>query len=222
MAMKKVEMESHRDQYYSRISNARTALEQGLYDKALKLASASWEFVDGMMQFERKYEGKEFDTVEGIEIILDYAPLLFDVESLDKLEVLLRTERRIDKNASEDLAEKLGKARSLMWEAHRVWSHLEIVDATRQDELHKALGGDENVGRYLIATWERMGLVRRAIDGESHRVELATRMDEKVSAKCPSCGVVGKARKAKFLERISCPKCADQVEFTILAAESAM
>jgi hypothetical protein len=220
MAMKKADMESHRDEYYARISKARSALSQGHYHQAVQFACSSWDFVDGMMQYERKYEDREFKSIEGIDIVLDYAPLLFDVESLDGLETLLRTQRRIDRNASDDLADKLAKARFLMWEAHRAWSHLENVQKAMQDRLHGALGGDANVWRYLVKSWEQMGLVHRESDGQVHQVALATQMDLTVSGKCPSCGAVGKARKAKFLESVACPKCSQQVHFVILATES--
>jgi hypothetical protein len=217
MALKKAEMESHQAEYHALISQTRLALQEGLYAKAVELASSSWDFIDGMMQYERKYEGKEFDSVEGIDIVLEFAPLLFNFQSLDKLELLLKSQRRIDKHASDDLADRLSKARTRMWEAHRLWNHLERVSESNQEEFCSELGGDQTVWRTIAETWEEMGLIRRTPDGRSHRVALKTRMDEPVVAKCPSCAAIAKARKAKLLEEVTCPKCERAVVFVILA-----
>src|SRR5438034_11671357 len=114
MPLKKSEMEAHRAAYYALISQAHAAIQQGLVQKAIELASASWEYIDGMMQYERRYESKEFDSVEGIDIVLEYAPLIFDFHILEKMAELLKSQRRIDKNASDDLAAKLDSAKQSM------------------------------------------------------------------------------------------------------------
>jgi hypothetical protein len=55
MPLKKSEMEAHRAAYYALVSQARAALQSGLFDKAIEAASASWEYIDGMMQYERMF-----------------------------------------------------------------------------------------------------------------------------------------------------------------------
>ena len=119
MPLKKSEMEAHRAAYYALIS-ARAALQQGLYHKAIDEASASWEYIDGMMQYERRYESKEFESVEGIDIVLEFAPLVFGFQSLEKLDELLRSQRRIDKHSSDDLAARLDSARQSLRDVHRL------------------------------------------------------------------------------------------------------
>ena len=76
--MKKAEMEDHRAEYQALMSKARSAEREGFCRRAVELALASWDHIDGMMQYERRYENKEFANVQGIEMILKYAPLLFD------------------------------------------------------------------------------------------------------------------------------------------------
>jgi len=93
--MTKAEMEAHRAQYYELIAKARAARQDGRYREAVELAMSSWEYVDGMMQYERKYDDKKFSSIEGIDLVLEYAPILFDAESLDKLEFLLKKQRRL-------------------------------------------------------------------------------------------------------------------------------
>jgi hypothetical protein len=55
MAMKKAELEHHQASYHARIQRARTALERRDYREAIEHAMSTFEYVDGMMQFERKY-----------------------------------------------------------------------------------------------------------------------------------------------------------------------
>ncbi len=214
--MTKAETEIHREEYHALISKARCAEQEGLYREALDLALSSWDHIDGMMQYERKYDNREFVNVEGIDLVLKYAPFLFDFQSLDRLEALLKTQRRIERNTSEDLSDDLSMARTLMWETHRLWNLLEQNSEWRQDELRPALGGDQDRWRSMSETWEKMGLIRRTPDGRSHRLALYTQMRAAILAKCPSCGAVVKAAKAKLLESVLCPNCRQRVLFVLL------
>lgn len=217
MAMKKAEMEAHREKYRALMGDARAAQQDGLYHKAVELALSSWDHVDGMMQYERRFEEKEFESIEGIDTVLKYAPLLLDFNNLDRLESLLKSQRRIDRNTSESLTEKLGKARALMWDVHHLWDHLEQHPGARQDELRQILGGDQDQWRLVAETWEKMGLVRRTPEGRSYRLSLCTRMGEVISGKCPKCGAFSEAPKAMLLEELACPKCRASVLFVMLS-----
>lgn len=221
MAMTKPELEKHSDEYHALMARARAAEQQGLVCEAVEVALSSWQYIDGMMQYERKYEDEEFASVEAIDIVLEHAPLLLDFQSLDRLEVLLKDFRRIDKNTSESLADKLANGRALMWDAHRLWDHLEQHPEARQDQLRQILGGDQNKWRSIAETWENMGLVRRTPEGGSYRLALSTRMEEVVSAKCSSCGAVAKAPKAMFFEQQPCPRCGATVHFVLLCKDTA-
>ncbi len=210
-------MEGHQEQYHRLIAEARSAEREGLYRKAVELALSSWDHIDGMMQYERRYENTEFDDIEGIDVILRYAPLLFDFSSLDALENILKNSRRIEKNTSENLVAKLAKARARMWDAHQLWDHLERHPEVSQDELNRALGGSRDRWRSITDAWENMGLVYRTQDGGSQRVALSTRMGRVVPGKCSSCGVVVSAPKAMLLEKMVCSECRATVFFIILS-----
>ena len=125
MAMKKVEMESAHKEYNTLMAKARSDLAQGAYRKAIELALSSWDHIDGMMQYARRYEKKDFDNIEAIELILKYGPILLDFPNLDALGELLNNKRRIDKNTSDNLTDKLDKAKKQMWDIHHMWGHLE-------------------------------------------------------------------------------------------------
>ena len=120
---------------------ARAALKDGRYQDAIALAVSSLDYIDGMMQYEKKYDGKEFDSIDSIDLLHRYAPYLFEFEVLDSIEALLKGQRRIEKNTSRDLGDRLDESRTRMWEAHRLWSHLEQQPEARQDILSRVLGG---------------------------------------------------------------------------------
>ncbi len=222
MAMKKAEMEEHHTKYCAIMAEARALYESRLYAQAVELALASWEYIDGMMQYERRYKGNgELRSISAIEMVLKVSPLLFHRTSLGRVGELLKSQRRIEKNTSADIGDRLEQARALMWDAHRLWEHLERLPDARQDELRQNLGGDQDRWRRMAETWEEMGVVRRTPEGGSYRLALATRMDEAVFGKCPACGVVGKAEKGKLINNIKCPKCRNVGTFVILARRPA-
>jgi len=76
MGMKKADMRAEWVQYHLRMSEAREAHHAGLWRKAVELALSSWGHVDGMMQYERRYLDAEFQSIEAIDFVLQYAPLL--------------------------------------------------------------------------------------------------------------------------------------------------
>ena len=213
-------MKKHRAQYRRLMTSARAASKEGLFREAVKAALSSWDHIDGMMQYERRFEDKEFASIEGIDLILRYTPLLLDFESLDRLESLLKDFRRIDRHTSESLADKLAKARSLMKDAHRMWDYVEHHPEVRQDTLSRSLGGEESQWRSTAEAWEKMGLLRRTPEDRSYRLTLVTRMGEIVSGKCPDCGAVADAPKAMFLEELACPDCRAKALFVILSQEA--
>jgi hypothetical protein len=221
MAMTKAEMEMHRDTYQVFMGKASSAQEAGLYREAVDFAISSWDHIDGMMQYERKYSGKEFSSIEAIDFVLRYALLLLDFESLDKLETLLHSQKRILKNTTVDLGDTLVKARIVMWEAHRFWHYLDQHVAVREDSFRADHGSDPKRWRSIAEEWAEMGLVRRLPEAGTHRLSLITHMDQPILAKCPSCAAVVKAAKAKFLDEQSCPKCLQKRTFVFLEKEPA-
>jgi hypothetical protein len=217
MAMKKTELEEHRDSYDALLSSALAAERNGEHRRAVQAALQAWEYVDGMMQYERRYGGREFDSIKAIDLVLKYAPLLLDYQSLDRLADLLKASRRIEKNTSESLADLLQTARSKLWDVHRFYGHLEMNPDARQDELRQVLGGDQDSWRAISEAWEKMGMVSRLPSGGSYTLRLVTRLGEIVPAICPSCGVRTEGPKGMLLEPLSCPECGASVTFVLLS-----
>lgn len=220
MPMTKSEMHSHQSLYHASISKSRLALRNGEYPRALEFAESSWQYIDGMMQYERKYEDRESFSIEAISIVLKMAPLLLQISSLTNLEVLLKNQKRIVKNSHDDLAVQLSAATELLWMAHRLWDYLEVNAGARQDELRRRLGGDQDQWRALAEGWEKMGLITRRPDRGSYSLFLSTQMNIETLAKCPGCGAVASAEKSLFLEHVACPTCHSEVSFVLLGTDS--
>jgi hypothetical protein len=218
MAKKKAELEFDCTRYSELMAEVRQARKECDFPRAVQLAMSAWDHVDGMMQYERRYGGQaEFKSIDSIDFVLRFAPLLFDFEILQKLEVLLKSQRRLDKNTTADLPQSLDKAKAEMWEAHRLWGLLEANVEVRQDQLRATLGGDQNRWRWIAETWQEMGVLQRKPSGESYVITLTTRMDDKVRGKCPACGATGTGAKYRLLDEITCPKCRAQVNFVLLS-----
>ena len=213
--MKKSELESHRAEYDARMNSAQAAAASGLFRPALDAAMSAWDYIDGMMQYGRKYESKELASISAIDFVLQYAPLLLDSRCLDKLEHLLAEKKCIQRGTTEDQAACLAKSREQIHDNYRLWSHLEANPESRQDELRRVLGGDQDYWRSVAEAWQKMGLVRRTPDGGTYRLALTTRLGQIVSSKCPCCGEIAEAPKAMLLTKTKCPKCDLKVLFVL-------
>jgi hypothetical protein len=217
--MTKAEMEEHNQQYHALMAQAEAALRQGLTRQAVQNALAAWDHIDGMMQYARKYEDAQFDTIPAIDLVLEYVPLLLDFRQLDKLDALLRDYRRIERDTAADVGQQLAEARERMSAAYRLWDYIEHHPDVRQAELRVALGGKQQQWADIVTAWEKMGLLRRIPDGNTYRLALNTRMGELVPAKCPECGNLTQAPKAMFLDEMPCPQCKKRALFVLVADE---
>ncbi len=214
--MKKAEMEYHSQQYQELMQQARRAETLGMYQEAVSLALTCWNHTDGMMQYQRKYEKKEFSSIPAIDIVLKYAPTLFDHEALQTLQNLLQKCKRVERNTSESLGDKLNQARKKMWEAHQLWGHIEMNPGCRQDELNRVLGGNQDRWRETAEMWEKMGLLNRKAERGSYKLDFQTRMDAVIHGKCPACGENVEAPKSMLIERQRCPECQEEIRFVLL------
>lgn len=219
MAKTKAELEFDNTRYREQLSAARNSLQQHDFLEAIRLAVSALPHVDGMMQYDRRWGSKtDFTSIDSIAIILRFAPLVFDSECLDQLAELLKSQRRIDKNTSADLAADLQAAFATMWDAHRLWCRLEHENEVRQDELRQHFGGDQDKWRWICETWEEMGLVRREPANNSYRVSLVSSLETRVRAKCGSCGVTGQADRFHIYQEIQCPKCSVRSFWVVMHA----
>jgi hypothetical protein len=220
MPMKKAEMEAHSSAYFAALAYAEASEEKGMYRPAMTAALSAWEHVDGMMQYARKYQNTEAPKITAIDMVLRYAPLLLDAESLTKLDALLTEIRRISRDAATDIPAALAGAQKQILDNHRLWKKLEASPETREDFLYNELGGRQEYWSSVIISWSKMGLVTRKAQWHSFQIALTTRMGQVVRGKCPSCGTISEAPKAMLLEPTHCPQCKSTVSFVILPPAS--
>jgi hypothetical protein len=219
MAKNKAQLQWETGHYRAAVEGMQAAHREGKHSEAVAIAAKASEYVDGMMQYERRFESREEPRhIETIRYIFQYAPLVFDKSSLETISELLNSQKRIAKNTAANLANELETATELMWDAHRVWSVLEKLGETRQDELRATLGGNQDRWRAISESWGHMGLVHRIPERGSYRISLVTRIAAEVRGKCSGCGSTGKAALGTFLQDLTCPKCKTTSKFVLLPA----
>jgi hypothetical protein len=219
--MKKADLETHQNDYHVLIDKALSAKKAGLYREAIAFAVSSWDHIDGMMQYEHKYAGQEVTSIQGIDFVLQYAPLMLDSESLDQLAAVLHKQRRIAKQTGIDWDHRLDRAKHLMWDACGFWDYLERHTTVAAQDLSDGHGNERKHWKRIANEWSEMGIVHRTSSGKSHGWSLVTHLERPILAKCPSCAAVVKAAKTKFLDEQSCPNCLQKRSFVFLAKEPA-
>jgi hypothetical protein len=205
--MAKAELETAQFQYDQEIKKARISEKNGDFHSAIRHAVNAWEYVEGMMKFEKRWECAEFDSVPCIDIVLRYAPLILDGQALCQLSDLLRKRKSIDKIANDDLAARVAEAQALLRQVHQLWNLVERQPLVRQDMLRQILGGNQDTWRGIAEQWESMGLIHRIKHSGSYMLKFATELSERWRAKCPSCGAIAVGAKRAFLDSQECPRC---------------
>ena len=159
--MKKAELEQQDNAYQALMYKANAALRSNLYRETIEFAVSAWDYIDGMIQYQRRFADSEVSSIQAIDIVLHYAPLLMDSETLDRLEALLHSQKRITKSTGIDWDSRLSRARAAMWEGHQFWTHLEGHGAVDESSLNDVLGGDCKHWLLIAEGWIEMGLVFR-------------------------------------------------------------
>lgn len=213
--MKKSELQEHSEEYHRRMQIASTAEANGYYREAIDWAISAWPFIDGMMQFERRYNEKDFYGIDAIDLVLRYAPLILSLEKLDRLDELLRERKRIEKHTEEDVTAKVVAARQQVSQNHRLWCYLEANPGTRQNDLVERLGGRKRDWDQVIQGWLKMSLVTADCNDGFTKLSLRTRMGQVVKARCPCCGCISEGPKGIFLDSTRCLECHQDVLFVI-------
>jgi hypothetical protein len=218
MPMSKAEMQQHKDEYDRRIEQSRSAIRSRQYALGLGIAKQSWQFMNGMVQHERKHQRESF-SFDGIVLVLKFAPLLFDLASLDEATSFLKTERRTMKFSCDDLQSLSIEAQERLWMGYRLWDYLEQHEAIDQSVLKGVLGGSQEKWRGIVNGWIAMGCVSGTTQAGSTQLSLTTRMEQRTYGKCFACGALAGAKKSTFLDRAVCPVCRDETWFVLLGHE---
>jgi hypothetical protein len=219
MAMAKSEMEMHVAAYRARAADARTAVAADQFQDAISVAVSSLQHVEGVIRYDRKYAQTGPPTpLDAVDVILEYAPLFFRSDCLEAIEALQKRSGRVLRDSLPGLSSRTCAARAVLLCACRLLSAL-ASDHDHKVDHQAPSESDRLAWQKILPVWERASFVRRVTHDGHHRLVLVTRMNETVFAKCPSCGAVGKAAKAKCLEELGCPRCHARVHFVVLTRD---
>ncbi|MGC4002557.1 MAG: hypothetical protein QM811_05195 [Pirellulales bacterium] len=213
MATTKSDLEASYNAYHSGFTFCKLHLQENRYAQAVELASTTFPHLEGMIHFEKKYNKIDIDDIGVINLIIRFAPVVLDIESLSALEIVLLNNKRIKKIANRDYLSELEFAKTKLYEANRLWMGLENRKINFQADIGKTLGGDQDWWRWLCECWELAGLIHRVPQSNSYKISLASYMHEVVSGKCPTCGACASGKQSLFWDSVKCPKCTNQVYF---------
>jgi len=213
--MAKADLERAQQEYDRIVAAAQIAAKQRRYPEAIDYAMSAWRFVDDMMKFERKYEEKEFKSVPCIDLVLKLAPLTFRTDALDRLAELLKSQKAIDRNASDDLAARLETARASLRIAWAVWDAIERTPGQTSRQLADAVNLTTSEVRAIVEQWIGMGSIERKEAGREIEFRLATEMGREAAARCPSCGYQARRPVREFLAARPCEGCTEVHDFVI-------
>lgn len=218
MAMAKSELEFHWAEYHRLLNQAIQHKAAWEIRSMIETALLACDFIDGMMQKERKQGNKEVQTVLAMDLILQYAPMLLDVESLARLGVIIKAYRRIERDTTDDMTEKLAQANGLLWKVQKLIGHIETHLVVNEFEAATLLEVFCSQALSILKTWEALQFIRRIHHGNPAQYSLWTLMDENTSAKCSGCGFLATAKKAAFLSNFKCDKCGELAVFVLVGA----
>lgn len=207
MAKSKAELEIDACQHTALMNETRMLHASGKILPSVRMAVSAWPHVDGMLQYERRFGDRQATrAIDSIDFVLSYAPVTFDAEALTELEGLLKSQRRIVKSASTDLVQRLVDAKTLMWSAYSVWTHLERYEGFDLQELESVLGHDIR-WHGVVQTWQHLGMVVCIDAGGRQIVRLATQLNGSLLACCGQCGVRRPMLLTEYLAPIDCQAC---------------
>jgi hypothetical protein len=207
----KAELEHADRRYREHCERARHHFAAKEFPDALDNSEKALAFVDGMMQYQRKYMSQEFDSIEAIDIILLVAPALFRQSSIDAIVRLLSTYRRVERNTAANLGQKVDDAYKRLFHMRRLWNQLSDPD----DKMNQCDPSDAET-LFAMEVWRHVGLVSVTDQGALRSYVPATRMNQMMRCKCFSSGASGKSRKSVLLDKVECPRCRTHGYFVMI------
>lgn len=205
--MSKAHLAAAQVQYDALVSRAMEAESRGDTLEAVRLAQEAWKHLPDMMKFEKKYEEGTFQSVPCIDMVLRLAPPLLDIDALTGVETLLKQNRSIDRDASDDLAARLKEARSRLNSCWRVLRLLETTDGARWLDLQQETQLNEPELRSTIESLFTVGLLKPHASDHPTRFRLNDVLTRAVHATCAACGCSEDLTLDVAVSLDACPAC---------------
>jgi hypothetical protein len=217
MAKSKADLESDHRLYRGAICKMQRAIEERDYLLSIRHAKYAWQHIDGMIQYESRYLDRgDFANIECVGHVLQFAPIVFDKESLEALSMLIKSTRRVDRCTPVDLADELAKALQLLSHTHGVWCHIENHQPCVIEECRAAFQGDDSDFYRCLRIWRELELIDQYLEDNRQCLKILTFGDSQVRAKCSACGVLAQGLLSQFLNEDACPLCQENAEIVLL------
>lgn len=199
---KKVELEHAFRECSARISEALFAEKERDFDRLLLRALDALPFLRDCAAYLRRHQNVEAPRLVPIELIRDYAPLMFNARAIDLMESWINEGNRAERKVYPDLIDQVRIARERLLLAIRVFPSL---------KPRSSISPSAEAER-MMSFWSSQGLV----SGPSGRQCLVTHPDAICLGKCFSCGHIDRARWIELLAPRRCPHCRTVAEVAIV------
>lgn len=205
----KGELEWQCNTFQAIATQAIEAQQNHLYSQAIDYALQSFPFIDGMIQYERRYKKTEQINQPTLKLILAFSPVIFRWHSIDQVEVLINTTKRIERNSDIEWRSKIDESRKLLISAQNLWNSIETLqhDFSTIDPISRS---------FILTAWERIGLVSIVKDSKTFQYQFVSALNARYRAKCPECGQICDATKESLLSKLKCPRCMVTSYFVLL------
>jgi len=178
------------------------------FPAVLDECTAALQHLGPAVQFRRRRQiTPETPPLTPLDVILTYAPPLFEHAVLMSLMEWLKASRRILASHPTNYSE-LAKAALVREDvARQAWNQIEREPGVLLGGLIDRLPVGRKSIEEILPTWEKLGIVICERTGFDVRLSLRTRLDEEIEAVCPACGVHGHAKKEVLWRHTNCKKC---------------
>jgi hypothetical protein len=219
MAKTKAELQNDQAEYDRLHAAALAAVGRVDFDAALDHCIDSLKHVDGMMQFEKRWEKRQFHSVETIDLLLRYAPILQRRDCLDALTTILAADRRIDRLATADLAALLLEADLRFRRVSQLIDFVGEFGNAAREMLAARYGGPPEEWAALSETLEQVHYLTTVHTGDRLELQRRTDISRDASGQCRNCGTVARAPLEDLLGGCVCQSCGVETDLTLCFAE---
>jgi hypothetical protein len=204
------EMEAHYDQYIALEGRIRAMVENREFPAVFSVCVESFQHIIPAIKY-RKKRGIEPETPNLLAFgtICKYAPPLFEHAVLEALAEFVKSERVLARHEN-DFSQEIEAAMGREEIARIVWNHIERQPAALQKNLREDLGVDQDAAIAIVELWDQLGVIVRAQEERTYRLQFLCLLDAEVEGICLACGVRGRGRKELFFKSTSCTKCGNK------------
>jgi hypothetical protein len=202
------EMEQCHESYLAAEAEIRERVERREFPAVFDPCRKSFDQIGPAVQFRRRREiSPEFPPLTPLDVVLTYAPPLFERTVLESLVDWLRASRRILAAHPTNYWDLANAALAQEDAVRTAWNEIARQPGVVLADLLARLPVIRSGIERTLPIWETLGIVVCQRHGLDTRLCLRTRLDEEIEAVCPACGVRGRGKKEILWRNTTCKKC---------------